>query len=127
MKTRKKRGKTGKKWARYGLKRVNKERTGGINCIPRRRLLRVASRPLRLCVRKVFNDKHLSYNWPDAKWMYDKSRELGFPLTGGSSIPVYYREPSIEVEVDTPIQNSIVLGGAGDEGGIFHAIDVLQG
>ena len=31
MKTRKKRGKTGKKWARYGLKRVNKEGTGGIN------------------------------------------------------------------------------------------------
>ena len=47
----------------------------------------------------VYNDKHLSYNWADAKWMYDKSRELGFPLTGGSSIPVYYREPSIEVRI----------------------------
>ena len=31
VKTRKKREKTGKKWARYGLKRVNKEGTGGIN------------------------------------------------------------------------------------------------
>ena len=31
VKTRKRRGKTGKKWARYGLKRVNKEGTGGIN------------------------------------------------------------------------------------------------
>ena len=30
VKTRKKRGKTGQKWARYGLKRVNKEGTGGI-------------------------------------------------------------------------------------------------
>ena len=35
----------------------------------------------------VFNDKHLSYNWDEAKWMFDKSRELNFPLTGGSSIP----------------------------------------
>ena len=34
MKTRKKREKTGRKWARYGLKRVNKERTGGINWFP---------------------------------------------------------------------------------------------
>ena len=42
-------------------------------------------------------DKHLSYSWPDAKWMFDKSRELGFPLTGGSSIPFYYRKPEIEV------------------------------
>ena len=31
VKTRKKRENTGGKWARYGLKRVNKERTGGIN------------------------------------------------------------------------------------------------
>ena len=30
VKTRKRRGKTGEKWARYGLKRVNKERKGGI-------------------------------------------------------------------------------------------------
>ena len=74
----------------------------------------------------VFNDKHLSYNWADAKWMFDKSRELGFPLNGGSSIPVYYRTPEVELDVDTPIKRSIVIGGAGDEGGIFHAIDVLQ-
>jgi hypothetical protein len=74
----------------------------------------------------VFNDKHLSYNWDDAKWMFDKSRELGFPLTGGSSIPTYFREPEIELAVDTPLTNSIVIGGASDEGAIFHCIDVLQ-
>ena len=74
----------------------------------------------------VFNDKHLSYNWDESKWMFDKSRELNFPLTGGSSIPIYYREPEIELDIDTPIKNSIVLGGASDEGAIFHCIDVLQ-
>jgi len=74
----------------------------------------------------VFNDKHLSYNWDESKWMFDKSRELNFPLTGGSSIPIYYRKPEIEIDIDTPIKNSIVLGGTSDEGAIFHAIDVLQ-
>ena len=74
----------------------------------------------------VFNDKHLSYNWDDAKWMFDKSRELKFPLTGGSSIPTYFRNPEIDLAADTPIRNSIVLGGAGDEGAIFHSVDVLQ-
>ena len=34
VKTRKKRNKTGKKWTRYGLKRVNKEGRGGITCSP---------------------------------------------------------------------------------------------
>jgi hypothetical protein len=74
----------------------------------------------------VFNDKHLSYNWDDARWMFDKSRELGFPLTGGSSIPYYFRKPEIELAIDTPIKNSIVVGGASDEGAIFHCVDVLQ-
>ncbi|AFL90009.1 hypothetical protein Terro_3800 [Terriglobus roseus DSM 18391] len=74
----------------------------------------------------VFNDKHLSYNWDEAKWMYDKSRELGFPLTGGSSIPIYFRTPEVELAIDTPIQNSIVIGGTADEGALFHCIDVLQ-
>ena len=74
----------------------------------------------------VFNDKHLSYNWDEAKWMFDKSRELGFPLTGGSLLPVYYRKPEIELENDTPIKNSIVVGAAPDEGAIFHCIELLQ-
>jgi hypothetical protein len=74
----------------------------------------------------VFNDKHLSYSWDEAKWMFDKSRELHFPLTGGSSIPTYFRKPEIELAIDTPIKNSIVVGNAADEGAIFHCIDVLQ-
>ncbi|WP_244948076.1 hypothetical protein [Cyclobacterium qasimii] len=74
----------------------------------------------------VFNDKHFSYDWDEAKWMFDKSRELNFPLTGGSSIPLYYRTPDIELDNDTPLKHSIVVGGASDEGGIFHSIDVLQ-
>ena len=74
----------------------------------------------------VFNDKHLSYNWNEARWMFDKSRELNFPLTGGSSMPIKYRKPEIEIDIDTPIKYSIVVGPAWDEGNIFHAIDVLQ-
>ena len=42
-------------------------------------VIRVFERSKRLV--PVFNDKHLSYNWDDAKWMFDKSRELNFPLT----------------------------------------------
>ena len=74
----------------------------------------------------VFNDKHLSYNWDDAKWMFDKSRELGLPLNGGSSIPYDFRRARRELAIDTPIKNSIVVGGASDEGAIFHCVDVLQ-
>lgn len=74
----------------------------------------------------VFNDKHLSTSWDEAKWMFDKSRELNFPLTGGSSIPFYYRKPEIELDIDTPLKASVVAGSAGDEGSLFHCVDVLQ-
>lgn len=74
----------------------------------------------------VFNDKHLSTSWDEAKWMFDKSRELNFPLFGGSSIPFYYRKPEIELDTDSPIRASVVAGGAGDEGSLFHCADVLQ-
>lgn len=74
----------------------------------------------------VFNDKHLSTNWNEAKWMFDKSRELDFPLYGGSSIPFYYRKPEIELDLNTPLKASVVAGGSRDEGGLFHAVDVLQ-
>lgn len=74
----------------------------------------------------VFNDKHLSTSWDEAKGMFDKSRELGIPLYGGSSIPFYYRKPEIELDADTPIKASVVAGSAGDEGSLLHCVDVLQ-
>ena len=45
----------------------------------------------------VFNDKHLSWNWDWAKEMYDTARELGAPLMAGSSLPVTWRTPSLEM------------------------------
>ena len=45
----------------------------------------------------IFNDKHLSWNWDWAKEMYDTARELGVPLMAGSSLPVTWRTPSIEM------------------------------
>ena len=74
----------------------------------------------------IFNDKHFSWSWDEAKWMYDKSRELNFPLSGGSSIPFYFRTPEIELAPETPIRNSILVGGTADEGALFHCVDTLQ-
>ena len=44
----------------------------------------------------VFNDKHLSYSWRNAKWMYDRAKQLGAPFMAGSSLPVAWRSPWLE-------------------------------
>jgi hypothetical protein len=74
----------------------------------------------------VFNDKHLSYNWHDAKWMVDRAEELGAPLMAGSSLPVVWRDPWLEHELDTPIEEAIAIGFSGLDIYGFHTLEVLQ-
>ena len=45
----------------------------------------------------VFNDKHLSWKWEWAKEMVDISRELDFPFMAGSSLPVTWRMPAVDL------------------------------
>ncbi|MFC1693605.1 hypothetical protein ACFL1R_08890 [Candidatus Latescibacterota bacterium] len=74
----------------------------------------------------VFNDKHFSVEWNEAKWMYDQSREMGFPLMAGSSVPVEYRNPPLEFDLETPIEKAVLVYRGGKESHGFHALDVLQ-
>src|SRR5262249_61852931 len=47
----------------------------------------------------VFNDKHLSYSWAHARKMVGWAAELGFPLMAGSSLPVTWRRPELELSL----------------------------
>lgn len=74
----------------------------------------------------IFNDKSLSYNWQDAKWMFDRAAELGAPLMAGSSLPVAWRKPWLEHELETPIEEAIAIGFSGIDIYGFHTLEVLQ-
>lgn len=74
----------------------------------------------------VFTDKHLSVEWKKAKWMYDQSRELGFPLMAGSSLPVTWRRPPVELEKGTPVRHAVAAFYGGKEAYGFHALEALQ-
>ena len=45
----------------------------------------------------VYSDKHLSYSFEKAKWMVEASKRLKFPMLAGSSLPVTWRLPDIEM------------------------------
>ena len=74
----------------------------------------------------LFNDKHLSYNWRDAKWMYDRAKELGAPFMAGSSLPLGWRNPWLEHELETPIEEAVAIGFSGLDIYGSHTLEVLQ-
>ncbi len=74
----------------------------------------------------VFNDKHLAATWQDARWMYDRSRELFVPFLAGSSIPVTWRKPELKLPRGCELTEAVQIGYGPFEGYGFHALEGLQ-
>jgi len=74
----------------------------------------------------VYNDKHLSYSFEKAKAMVDASRRLRFPMLAGSSIPVTWRLPSIDLPMGCEIEDALMVGEGGSDAMDFHALEGLQ-
>ena len=74
----------------------------------------------------VFNDKHLSWNWAWAKQMYDASRSMGFPLMAGSSLPVTWRIPSLEMPLGSSVREALCVCYGGVDSYDFHGLETIQ-
>ncbi|MDA0337777.1 MAG: hypothetical protein O2782_21635, partial [bacterium] len=74
----------------------------------------------------VFCDKHLSHEWDEAKWMYDMSVSMGFPLMAGSSLPLAWRAPELELELETPVQQAVAINYGPKERYGIHTLEALQ-
>src|SRR5262249_7862136 len=74
----------------------------------------------------VFSDKHLSYNFAKARRMAEISRELGFPLMAGSSVPVAYRDPQIDLPYGAKVRHAVSVAYGGQDVYGFHLLECLQ-
>ena len=74
----------------------------------------------------LFNDKHLSWNWDWAKEMYDTSREMKFAFMAGSSLPVTWRTPSLEMPLGSRIREAVCVAYGGVDSYDYHALETLQ-
>lgn len=74
----------------------------------------------------IFNDKHLSWNFDYAKEMVDTARELKFPLQAGSSLPVTWRMPAIELPDEAELEEALVVAYGGLDSYDFHGLETLQ-
>lgn len=100
----------------------------GQHCYPRPRFFEDTAAVFRKYgkVVPVFNDKHLAYNWHNAAWMYETSRELMMPFMAGSSLPVTYRRPPLALAMGAELESALVVAHGGLESYGFHALETLQ-
>ena len=74
----------------------------------------------------VFCDKHLSWKWEWALKMVETSRELGFPMFAGSSLPVCRRIPSLDMPCGAEVEEIVSVGVGGVDGYDIHSLEAMQ-
>ena len=74
----------------------------------------------------VFNDKHLSWNWDWAKSIVATAKAMGFPLMAGSSLPVTWRLPAVDVPLGAEVVEAVCIGYGGLDSYDFHGLESLQ-
>ncbi len=74
----------------------------------------------------VYNDKHLSWSFEKAKWMVEASRRLKFPMLAGSSLPVTWRLPDVELPLGCEIESALMTGVGGSDPMDYHALEAMQ-
>ena len=74
----------------------------------------------------LYNDKHLSFSFEKARWMVDASKRLKFPMLAGSSLPVTWRLPDIELASNAEIESAVMVGYGGPDVMDFHGLEALQ-
>ena len=74
----------------------------------------------------IFNDKHLSYSGEKAGKMVADSKRLKFPFLAGSSLPVTWRLPPVEVPYGAELQEALMVGVGSSDPMDFHALEAMQ-
>jgi len=74
----------------------------------------------------VYNDKNLSYSFDKARWMVETARRLNFPMLAGSSLPVTWRLPDIELPLECDVEDALMVGVGGSDAMDYHALEAMQ-
>ncbi len=95
---------------------------------PKRRLF---SEILSVCDRSnrvvpVYTDKHLGDNWQDAKWIYDQAHRRGMPLMAGSTLPLTWRYPPVDVARGAKISEIVATAYGTLEAYGYHGLEIIQ-
>ncbi len=73
-----------------------------------------------------FNDKHLSWNYEWAQRMVSTAHSMGFALQAGSSLPVTWRIPSIDMPYGAKVREAVAICYGGIDSYDFHGLETIQ-
>jgi hypothetical protein len=74
----------------------------------------------------VFQDKHLSTNWSECVEQVAESKRLGFTYMAGSSLPVTWRIPSVDIPFGTELRESVCVSYGGVDSYDIHGLETAQ-
>jgi len=74
----------------------------------------------------IFNDKHLSTSWSECREMVADSKRLDFAFLAGSSLPVTWRLPSLDMPFGADLKESVCVAYGGVDSYDFHALETAQ-
>ena len=74
----------------------------------------------------IFNDKHLSWKFEWAKEMVDTAHAMNFPLLAGSSLPVTWRMPAIDLPYGAEVEEILGVAFGAVDIYDFHALEMMQ-
>jgi hypothetical protein len=74
----------------------------------------------------VFNDKHLSWKFEWAREMVETAHAMNFPLLAGSSLPVTWRMPAIDMPYGAEVEEAMCVAFGATDIYDFHALETLQ-
>src|SRR5262249_51362179 len=74
----------------------------------------------------VFNDKHLSYSFARARGVVGSLHRLKFRFLAGSSLPVTWRLPPVDMPIGCEIDEALMVGVGASDPMDFHALEAMQ-
>ncbi|HEV3083814.1 MAG TPA: hypothetical protein VGY66_28795, partial [Gemmataceae bacterium] len=77
-------------------------------------------------IASVFNDKHLSWKWAWAEEMVHTAHAMNFPFLAGSSLPVTWRMPAIDMPYGAEVDEVLGIAIGGIDSYDFHALEMIQ-
>ena len=74
----------------------------------------------------IYQDKYFAFDWADAKRTYDRVREMKIPLLCGSTVPLTWQRPPLELPRGIRYSELLTTSYSDIEEHAYHGIELLQ-